>query len=177
MGYEVMDMRDVIGTVVGAVVLAVLLRLYVLGSYIVPTESMFPTIKEQDRVIGEKVSLHWRTPQPGDVVTFDDPDDPDTTLIKRVIATAGQVVDIVDEKVVVDGVVLDEPYTHDQPNLVDVDLAAVTFPYTVPDGCIWVMGDNRTHSFDSRYFGPVSLDSVDARALFVWWPLGEAHLL
>lgn len=170
-------MRDVIGTVVGAVVLAVLLRLYVLGSYIVPTESMFPTIKEQDRVIGEKVSLHWRTPQPGDVVTFDDPDDPGTTLIKRVIATAGQVVDIVDEKVVVDGVVLDEPYTHDQPNLVDENLAVVSFPYTVPDGCIWVMGDNRTHSFDSRYFGPVSLDAVDARALFVWWPVEEAHLL
>ena len=176
-GFGVMFMRDMLGTIFWAAVLAVLLRLFVLGSYIVPTESMVPTINKQERVIGEKVTLHWRGPEAGDVVTFDDPEEPGTVLIKRVIATGGQVVDLVDGRVVVDGVALSEPYTYGQPSEVDEDFAAVTFPYTVPDDCIWVMGDNRTNSWDSRYFGPVRVDTVEARALFVWWPLGSAHLL
>ena len=95
---------------------------------------------------------------------------------KRVIAVGGQTVDLVDGSVVVDGVTLDEPYVGDEPTQSLSDLsgsAGITYPYVVPDGCVWVMGDNRTNSKDSRYFGPVSVDAVTSIAVLIYWPLPD----
>ncbi len=158
-----------------ALVLALLLRTFVFGTYLVPSGSMLETIQEGDLLIGERVTLHFKGPQPGDIVTFDSPLDAQT-LIKRVIAVEGQSVDLRDGSVYVDDVALDEPYTLGKPSYSLSDLAGaaqVTYPYTVPAGCVWVMGDNRTNSKDSRYFGAVSVDDVTSRALFIYWPLTD----
>ena len=99
------------------------------------------------------------------------------TLIKRCIAVGGQTVDINDEDglVYVDGVALSEPYTRGLPSYT---LASdVSYPYTVPEGMMWMMGDNRTNSQDSRYFGAVPVASAEARSVAVLWPLGDAGLL
>lgn len=166
--------------VAGGVLLAVLLRVFVIGVYYVPSGSMLTTIHEGDLILGERVSLALSSPAQGDVVTFTSPLDPSETLVKRVIAVEGQTVDLVDGKVVVDGETLDEPYVSSFPtvSLSEVEgSAGITYPYVVPEGCVWVMGDNRTNSRDSRYFGPVSVDDVTSRAILIYWPLSDVGLL
>ena len=168
------------GTLALAVAVGVVLRLFVIGVYCVPSGSMLETIQIGDLVLGEKVSLALRDPEPGEIVTFDSPLVEGETLVKRVIAVGGQTIDLVDGSVVVDGVTLDEPYVGDEPTQSLSDLsgsAGITYPYVVPDGCIWVMGDNRTNSKDSRYFGPVSVDDVTSIAVLIYWPLSDFGLI
>lgn len=162
------------------VVITVLLRLFVFVPYEIPSGSMEDTIKTGDMVFSEKITYYMRSPEHGDIVTFSDPEVAGRVLIKRVIATEGQVVDLVDGKVYVDGVELDEPYTGYRPSYPLYRTANgvdVSFPYTVPEGEIWVMGDNRTSSQDSRYFGSVKLSSVTGRAAFIYWPISDVGFL
>ncbi|MDD7199953.1 signal peptidase I [Parafannyhessea umbonata] len=171
---------DWVITIAVGVALALLVRTFVAEVYIVPSGSMLETIQEGDRLVGEKVTYRGSTPKRGDVVTFDDPEKPGTTLIKRVIATGGQTVDLKDGHVYVDGKKLNEPYVLDKPTYPleqqsSILSEAISYPYKVPDGCIWVMGDNRTNSLDSRYFGSVSTSKVSSRALFIFWPISDAR--
>lgn len=149
-----------------AFVLATGIRTFIVQPYVVPTGSMIPTIEIGDRVIANKFVYRFEQPKPGDIVVLDDPTGSVPTLIKRVIAVGGQTVDLVDGKVVVDGVPLDEPYTHGLPS----EPQTVALPYTVPAGSVWVMGDYRTNSQDSRYFGAVPLKEVRGKAVFRFWP-------
>ena len=168
-----------VGPIVAAVVVALLLRTFVITPYVVPTGSMLETIQEGDMLLGESVSLYFTEPQQGDIVTFYSPEDGEV-LIKRVIAVAGQTIDLIDGDVYVDGEKLDEPYVDGKPtySLSDyVGSAGISYPYTVPEGMIWVMGDNRTDSSDSRYFGPVDVDDVTSKALLIYWPLSDFGLL
>ena len=154
-----------------------LLREFVFQAYEIPSGSMEETIMTGDMVFAEKVSYYFRDVQQGDIVTFTDPNNSERTLIKRVIAVGGQTVDINDEDglVYVDGVALDEDYTIGLTYT--LSNSDITYPYTVPEGYIWVMGDNRTNSQDSRYFGAVPVSSVEARAVLVYWPLTDFGLL
>ncbi|MDO4428123.1 MAG: signal peptidase I [Atopobiaceae bacterium] len=172
--------RWFLGTLALCVALSVLLRVFVVGAYYVPTGSMLETIQEGDLILGEKVSLAFRDPEPGDVVTFDSPATVGDTLVKRVIAVGGQTIDLVDGEVLVDGVDLDEPYVNGARTESLSDIAGsvgISYPYTVPEGMVWVMGDNRTNSKDSRFFGPVSVDDVTSRAILIYWPLSDVGLL
>lgn len=161
-----------VGPVLVALVVALFVKTFVVTPYVVPTGSMLETIQEGDMLLGESVTLHFQDPEPGDIVTFRSPLDGEI-LIKRVIATGGQVVDLRDGAVYVDGERLDEPYTGGKPSYSLSDYAGsagIEYPYEVPEGTIWVMGDNRTDSRDSRYFGPVDVDDVTSKALFIYWP-------
>ena len=171
---------EMVITVAVALAVALLLRTFVFEVYEVPTGSMLETIQEGVRLVGEKVNYRYSEPNQGDIVTFSNPDGSDTTLIKRVIATGGQTVNLVDGVVYVDGVALDEPYTLGKASYpLDYSLTgvSVSFPYTVPEGSVWVMGDNRTNSLDSRYFGAVSVDDITSRAVFIFWPFSDAQTL
>ena len=156
-----------------------LFRVFILINATIPTESMENTIMTGDMVFSEKISYYLRDPQPGDIVTFQDPEIPGRVLIKRCIAVGGQTVDLVDGRVVVDGVALDEPYTRGLPSepLKTALGVEVSYPYTVPEGHLWVMGDNRTNSNDSRYFGAVDEDTLTGRAALVYWPFNNFGLL
>ena len=168
-------LRTVLSVLVLVVLVVLLswgLRTFVFQAYEIPSGSMEETIMVGDMVFSEKVSYYFRDPEPGDIVTFQDPEIPGRVLIKRVIAVGGQTVDLVDGKVVVDGVALDEPYTQGKASeplnpAPDVD---VSYPFTVPEGRLWVMGDNRTNSQDSRYFGAIKESSVTGHAVLVYWP-------
>ena len=168
-----------IGCLAIALAAGLFVKTFVATPYVVPSGSMRDTILEGDTLLGERVSLYFGEPEVGDIVTFDSPLS-DETLIKRVIAVGGQTVDLVDGTVYVDGEPLDEPYTQGRPTYSLSDLAGsagIEYPYTVPEGCVWVMGDNRTDSKDSRYFGAVSVDDVTSRALFIYWPLDRIGAL
>lgn len=170
----------IIGMVAVVFVIAFLLRTFLFVPYEIPTKSMQDTIMPGDMVFSEKVSYYTRQPEPGDIVTFTDPEVPSRTLIKRVIATGGQEVDLVDGKVVVDGEVLDEPYTQgkeSRPLSRTASDVEISYPFTVPQGSVWVMGDNRTESQDSRYFGAIPLSSISGRAALIYWPLSDFGFL
>ena len=160
-------------------VLSWLLRTFVFQAYEIPSGSMEETIMTGDMVFSEEISYYLRDPEPGDIVTFQDPEIPGRVLIKRCMAVGGQTVDLVDGRVVVDGVALDEPYTRGLPSepLKTALGVEVSYPYTVPAGHLWVMGDNRTNSNDSRYFGAIDEDTLTGRAALVYWPFSNFGLL
>ena len=139
---------DLLLTALITVAVVVVMRIFVADTYQVPTGSMLETIQLGDRLVGEKISYRFRTPKAGEVVTFDDPSDPSVTLIKRVIATEGQTVDIDFALgiVYVDGEALDEPYINDLTYTPE----GTEFPLRVPEGKVFLMGDNRNRSTDSR---------------------------
>ena len=149
------------------------LRTFVFQAYEIPSGSMEDTIMTGDNVFSEKITYYSSDPKVGDIVTFQDPEIPSRTLIKRVVATEGQTVQLIDGKVYVDGKELDEPYTDGKESwpLVSSFGSPVVYPYTVPKGELWVMGDNRTNSQDSRYFGSIPVSSVSGKAIFKYWPL------
>lgn len=152
--------------VVAAFAMAMTFRATVAIAYEIPTPSMEPTIMTHDRILAERLTPRFGDIAVGDVVVFTDPTGGPVPLVKRVIATSGQTVDIRSGAVWVDGDQLAEPYTHDLPT----EPMSVRLPVTVPPDHIWVMGDNRTNSSDSRVFGPVPLASVQAVAICVCWP-------
>ena len=145
------------------------------GVYQVPSGSMLDTIQIGDLLVGEKVSLRFEPPRQGDVVTFDSPRDPATTLIKRVVATEGQQVDLRDGVLYVDGVAEEAAYTEGKPTYSLSDMegsAGIQYPYVVPAGCVFVMGDNRGVSEDSRSarVGTVSEDSLVGKVVLRLYP-------
>ncbi len=157
---------------------AFLLRTYVVAPYEIPSSSMEPTIMVGDKVFSEKISYYSGDVRPGDIVTFQDPEVASRTLIKRCIATAGQTVDLADGVVYVDGEPQADVYAQGLSYpLTPAVGVEVEYPYTVPEGCIWVMGDNRENSQDSRYFGAVPESSVSGHAFFVYWPLARLGAL
>lgn len=169
-----------VGLVALVIVLSTALRTFVFQAYEIPSGSMEETIMTGDMVFSEKVSYNFRDVEPGDIVTFNDPLSLGRVLIKRVIAVGGQVVDINNDDglVYVDGEQLQEPYTDGLPSYrLDNSIANVTYPYRVPEGELWVMGDNRTNSQDSRYFGSIDRDTVTGRGALIYWPLDHFGLL
>jgi signal peptidase I len=159
--------------IVLAVALAYGIRTVLVEPFIVPTGSMIPTIQIGNRVLAEKITYRFiHPPRYGEIVVFPDPKGEHPHLIKRVIATGGQVVDLRAGKVIVDGKALVEPYTHGLPSD-PLPGMSIHFPYRVPEGSVWVMGDNRTNSADSRAFGAIPLESVQGHAVWTYWPLGE----
>lgn len=152
-----------------AFLLASGIRTFVVQPYVVPTGSMIPTIEIQDRIIANKFIYRFDEPEAGDIVVLDDPTGNVDTLVKRVIAVGGQTVDLQEGFVVVDGVMLDEPYTHGLPS----DPMSQAMPYVIPEGSVWLMGDNRTNSADSRVFGAVPLSDIRGKAFVCYWPISR----
>ncbi len=126
---------------------------------------METTVFPNDLVMVDKISYHLHEPRRGDVIIFWPPgmttDDP---YIKRVIGLPGETVEAKDGKVYVNGKVVSEPYLH---GYVMADFG----PTVVPQGQLFVMGDNRAVSLDSRVFGTVPMKSIIGRAMFAYWPL------
>lgn len=132
------------------------------GSYVIPGDSMAPMILPGDRIISDA----GVQPSVGSVVVIEDPTKQHPALVKRLIATGGQTVSAVDGAVLVDG----RPEVAAASVQGPTDAGLIPFPVTVPDGQVWVMGDNRPNSGDSRFFGPVPEDSIIGVVTFVYWP-------
>jgi len=152
-----------------AFVLAQGIKAYIVQPFVIPSGSMLPTIQLGDRVIAEKLTYRFsHPPAQGDIVVFDNPLKNPPILIKRVIALEGQTIDLRDGVVYVDGQPVDEPYTHGTRT--EPLGAPITYPFVVPAGYLWLMGDNRPNSGDSREMGPVPSSAIKGRAMWTYWP-------
>ncbi len=150
-----------------AFLLAQGIKTWVVQPFVIPTGSMETTILVGDRVLAEKISYRYSEPSAGDIVVFNDPTERHPQLIKRVIAVGGEEIDIRDGHVFINGEQLDEPYLH---GLI-TDPGTEPMPFLVPDGYVWVMGDNRPNSGDSRFIGPQPLTAIQGRAFVTYWPI------
>ncbi len=157
-------------SILGSMLLVVLLLTFVFRLVNVDGSSMMDTLYDSDKMI---VTNFLYEPQDGDIVVISHGEQYATPLVKRVIATEGQTVKIDYEKnqLTVDGVVIDEPYVKeamlDLPGIYDLDI-----PEVIPEGKVFVMGDNRNHSLDSRSqkIGLINKTDIIGKAQFIVWP-------
>jgi len=164
-------LRDVLETLVPALLIVLVVNAFLAQATRVEGQSMEPNLHDNQRLVIEKISYHFRPPQRGDVVVLKRPnrqDDP--PLIKRVVALAGETIEIRDGRVYINGGVLDESYL-DQMTSGDVG-PEVVFPEHV-----YVLGDNRGASNDSRSFGQVALADIIGRAWLRYWPVDEMGVM
>lgn len=132
--------------------------------------SMEPTYYNGNRVVVSKISYKIGDIQRGDVIVFPAPPNPSEDYIKRVIGLPGDQIMVINGDVFVNDVKLDEPYINAPP----INNMRLT---TVPEGHVFVMGDNRNVSSDSRSWGPLAIDDIIGKAVFVYWPLERIGLV
>jgi signal peptidase I len=171
-----------------AIVVAILVRAFVLQTFYIPSESMEHTLDINDRVLVNKLVYDFRAPRRGEIIVFNSPpewrgDPSETDFIKRVIGVGGDHVVCCDTQhhLVVNGKSLSEPYL-DGDDGANLSASPDQFDITVPQGRLWVMGDNRYHSGDSReqYLkfhditkATIANSAVIGRAFVIFWPLGH----
>ncbi|HEV8571793.1 MAG TPA: signal peptidase I [Actinomycetota bacterium] len=181
--------RELPGLILVAFVLALLIKTFLVQAFYIPSQSMEPTLLVGDRVLVNKFIYAFREPARGEVIVFenprlDEPDrnpvsafwhwiieglgvstDPEKDFIKRVIGLPGETIEVNRGKVFVDGERIQEPYLNEDRDLSDFG------PFKVPQGNLFVMGDNRANSQDSRStLGPVPRDKVVGEAFILIWP-------
>jgi signal peptidase I len=169
-GRALLDWIIVVGI---ALTVAVVVRTFVLGHYYVDGMSMYSTLDNGDRVFVNKLSYRLHDPNRGDVVVlhqFSGATERD--LIKRVIALPGETIEIRSCQVFIDGRLLEEPYL-DPAVVMPGNCGGDFAPVTVPEGHVFVMGDNRTGSQDSRALGPIPEKDLVGRAFVVFWPYDD----
>ncbi|QXC62033.1 signal peptidase I [Aquihabitans sp. G128] len=166
--------------VVGALVVAVLVRTFAFEQFWIPSPSMSNTLVRNDRVLVNKLAYEVHGVHRGDVVVFERPKNQEGTikdLIKRVVGLPGEHVSIMGGTVRIDGRVLDEPYTDGLETEANVgcglgDTKGIDTEagLRIPAGHVLVLGDNRVNSQDGRCFGPIDEDSIVGRAFVIIWP-------
>jgi signal peptidase I len=152
---------DVLETLVLSVVLFVSINL-ISARIRVDGASMEPTLVSGEYVIDSRLSYRLGNPQRGDIIVFHFPRDPKEEYIKRLIGLPGDVVEVIDGSVSVNGQPLDETYLKVKTNYVGT--------WNVPEGQLFVLGDNRNNSSDSHDWGTVPMDYVVGKAILVYWP-------
>lgn len=151
-----------IKTIALYVFIALLIRIFVFNITIVEGSSMYPTLVSGDKLFTEKVTRYFDKKQKGKIVVIDAPDGSKRHFIKRVIGVEGDKIEIKDDGLYINDVLQEEVFL----NGVKTFPLTGTRTWTVPEGQIFVMGDNREHSNDSRAFGPVPVDSVVGYSVF-----------
>ena len=161
---------DFLETIVVALSIFVVVYLFIVQPHEVKGNSMEPNFHNNEYILTDKISYKFGQPQRGDVVIFKAPTNPDIDYIKRVIAVAGERVRIEKGDVYVNGEQLNEAYLNDRTLLFPGSSIKEGEEIVVPDDHIFVLGDNRPHSSDSREFGPIPKRSVIGRAFLRYWP-------
>ena len=188
--YRKSTAREYFESIVIAVILALFVRTWVVQAFKIPTGSMENNLLIGDHLLvnkfvfspadtaAERLLLPVSQVRRGDVVVFKYPEEPERDFIKRVIGLPGESLEMRDKKIYINGKPLDEPYVHflEPPSgtggyheVTSFDLRERYGPVTIPDGQLFVMGDNRDNSQDSRYWGNLPIDHVKGRAFLIYW--------
>ncbi len=167
--------RDILQVVICALVLTFILRTYIVEARIIPSGSMRLTLEIGDRLLVDKIFFKFGDLYRTEVVVFSSPPaarigEVKNDLIKRIIGLPGDTIQVTGGKVLVNEKPLSEPYIAQKPNY--------NFgPVTVPEGMVFVMGDNRNNSFDSHLWGFLPVENIKGRAFFRFWPLDRIGLI
>ena len=161
----------VCGLIVAALSLTLFPRVLGYRTFRIPTATMEPTLMTEDHILADLKCYGSRTPERGDIIVFLYPRDRSAFFVKRVVAIEGDTIEVRGKKVILNGTELEEPYAQ---YLYDRSRTAYGHrpdmkPTKVPEACVFVMGDNRDRSADSRHFGFVPLADVEGKVLFVYW--------
>jgi len=143
-------------------------RLFRFKPYKFPAKSMAPTLLPGERILVDLQYYRDHKPERGDIIVFEYPKDPAKDFLKRVIAIEKDVVKGEGRKIFLNGQPLEEPYVQHTRNEIAKEMDNFG-PVTVPRGTVFVMGDNRDESLDSRLFGVVSVEKVKGRVLYIYW--------
>ncbi|MFP3392880.1 signal peptidase I [Brevibacillus sp. SIMBA_040] len=161
-----------------AIILAFLIRTFLFAPFIVEGESMETTLHNSEKLVVNKAIYYLQDPKPGDIIVFHAEQKRD--YIKRVIAVAGDTVEVKNDELYVNGKLVEEPYLaqhKEQAKAQGEPFFTNDFPpVQIPAEHIFVMGDNRLNSHDSRAIGPVAVSTVVGRAEFTFWPLGDIRM-
>lgn len=164
-GWLLRGLREISETVIPAVVIALFINLFLAQATQVLGQSMEPTLHSAQRVVIEKISYRLHGPRRGDVVVIDSPNQSEM-LIKRVVGLPGETIEVRNGRVYVNGVSLEEGWT--------VKPGGGNYgPRTIPPLHVFVLGDNRGASNDSRSFGPVPIENIVGHAWISYWPLED----
>jgi signal peptidase I len=159
----------------GAFLVAFVVKTFLIQAFFIPSGSMLPTLHEDDRVLVNKLSYDLHDVHRGDLVVFERPEGEAAgqirDLIKRVVGLPGERIEQRDGDVFIDGDLLEEPYLAEGTETTNLD------PQTIPQGHVFVMGDNRDDSMDSRVFHAIDEDLIVGRAFIRVWPLPDLALL
>lgn len=170
--------------IITALILALIIRAYIIQAFKIPSGSMIPTLLIGDHILvnkfiyGTKIPLTdkkilvWRSPEKGDIIVFKYPENREKDFIKRVVATGGDVIEEKDKVIYVNGKALIEPYTQHFDRSIrfgGMDPRDNFGPVAVPKDKLFVMGDNRDQSYDSRYWGFVDRKDIRGKALIIYW--------
>jgi signal peptidase I len=177
-------LRENIEAILVAVVLALFIRTFIIQAFKIPSGSMQETLLIGDHILvnkfiyGVKIPFIQKTiipisrPKKEDIIVFRFPEEPGKDFIKRVIATAGDVIEVQDKMVYLNGNALSDSYAiYTDPHIIPGTIQPRDNfgPVTVPEGSLFVMGDNRDHSYDSRFWGFVDLNAVKGKAFMIYW--------
>jgi signal peptidase I len=175
--------REYFESIVWAIALALIVRTFVLQAFTIPSGSMLPTLQIGDYllvnkllygiripIVGKRV-LQWSTPERGDVVVFIYPEDRSKDYIKRVQGLPGDIVEIKSKKLYINGEQVSDEHAWFAPgSRLQRSTQRDNFgPFEVPEGRVFVMGDNRDHSYDSRFWGTVAIDDIYGKAFVLYW--------
>jgi signal peptidase I len=161
--------RELITAIVPAVLIALFVNVFIAQAAMVEDgPSMQPNLYVGYRMMTEKVSYYFHEPQRGDIVIAKRPDG-QPSLVKRVIGLPGETIESRDGHTYINGKPLDEPWV--------TYFGGRDYPRTlIPEGCVFIIGDNRPISHDSRAIGPVPIEAIQGRVVFVYWPLDEFEI-
>ncbi len=166
------EIKDWVVSILVAVILAFFIRYFIVELYMVEGPSMRPTLLNAERLVVNKFIYRFKAPERGDVLIFKYPRDTSRDFIKRVIGVPGDTIEIKDGKVFLNGQLQNESYI--------LEKTRGSYPLsTVPEGTVFVMGDNRNNSEDSRFkdVGFVSRDLIKGKAVLVFWPFDQLKTL
>jgi signal peptidase I len=159
----------------GAFLVAFVVKTFLIQAFFIPSGSMLPTLHEDDRVLVNKLSYDLHDVHRGDLVVFERPEGEAAgqirDLIKRVVGLPGERIEQRDGDVYIDGDLLEEPYLAEGTETTNLG------PQSIPEGHVFVMGDNRDDSMDSRVFHAIDEDLIVGRAFIRVWPLPDLALL
>jgi signal peptidase I len=175
---------ELVGIVVAAILIAVLLRTFVVATYSIPSGSMEPTLQIGDRIVVNKLSYDLHGVDRGNIVVFTTPPNEDCAgppvadLVKRVIGLPGEIISLDDGNVYINGRLLPEPFLppdvrNDNYPGPSTNAYALHHPYRIPAGDVYVMGDNRPKSCDSRFWGPIRESTIVGKVDMRIWPLSR----
>lgn len=154
----------------------IVIQTQVVAQSLIPSSSMVPTISVNDRLLINRLATKYKAPNRGDIVVFlkEKKFPLNEYWIKRVVAMPNEVVDIQNDKVYIDGIPLEEDYT---VGTTEAFGFGITFPYTVPQGHYFVLGDNRENSYDSRGLGAIGEKDITAIGAYKIYPFNDMGVL